>query len=305
MLGFLGTVLGISQALGGITVGPENDFQQMMNGLRGSLYVAFDTTALALTLSMILMFGQFLVDRFESQLLQLVDQRARAEISGQFDLSATAALPQEAIGVEIVAALKQSVQVQTETWRTTLLAAKSAWTSSLSDVNGQIQGELSASIDQSVTNLAKYLSEAIEKADLSMSHRWEQWQVLLSDNARQMSTHQSHLAEQTGLIHKLLRQTQDLGMFEPAIRKNQAAMEQTDQLRATLAELSLAVKGLAEPSNGEPTPLASGSADSTTTSQMASHSSPPSTEPIPEVRFVTPGKSTAPEIILPFSKNAA
>ena len=70
MLGFLGTVLGISQALGGINVGPDNDFQQMMDGLRGSLYVAFDTTALALTLSMVLMFGQFLVERFETQLLE-------------------------------------------------------------------------------------------------------------------------------------------------------------------------------------------------------------------------------------------
>ena len=50
MLGFLGTVLGISQALGGISVGPDNDFQQMMGGLQGSLYVAFDTTALALSL---------------------------------------------------------------------------------------------------------------------------------------------------------------------------------------------------------------------------------------------------------------
>ena len=85
MLGFLGTVLGISQALGGISVGADNDFESMMNGLRGSLYVAFDTTALALTLSMVLMFAQFLVDRFESQLLTLVDQRSRSEISHQFE----------------------------------------------------------------------------------------------------------------------------------------------------------------------------------------------------------------------------
>ena len=69
MLGFLGTVLGISQALGGINVGPDNDFSQMMTGLQSSLYVAFDTTALALTLSMVLMFGQFLVDRFDTELL--------------------------------------------------------------------------------------------------------------------------------------------------------------------------------------------------------------------------------------------
>ena len=80
MLGFLGTVLGISEALGGISVGPENNFETMMNGLRGSLYVAFDTTALALMLSMLLMFGQFLIDRFELQLLSIVDTRVHAEV---------------------------------------------------------------------------------------------------------------------------------------------------------------------------------------------------------------------------------
>ena len=86
MLGFLGTVLGISQALGGIDVGPNNNLQTMMDGLRGNLYIAFDTTALALTLSMLLMFGQFLIDRFETQLLLLVDQRAQGELSRHFSI---------------------------------------------------------------------------------------------------------------------------------------------------------------------------------------------------------------------------
>jgi len=86
MLGFLGTVLGISEALGGIAVGPENDFQAMMNSLQGSLYIAFDTTALALTFSILLMFCQFIADRFESQLLSCVDQTARQELDRRFDV---------------------------------------------------------------------------------------------------------------------------------------------------------------------------------------------------------------------------
>ena len=72
-------------------VGPDNNFQQMMDGLRGSLYVAFDTTALALTLSMVMMFGQFLVERFETQLLVLVDARAKQEIASHFDMTVEAA----------------------------------------------------------------------------------------------------------------------------------------------------------------------------------------------------------------------
>ena len=90
MLGFLGTVIGISEALGGLNVGVDKDFEQMMSGLRESLYVAFDTTALALTLSIFLMFGQFLVDRFETQLLNSVDHRANEQIGLHFQTGSDA-----------------------------------------------------------------------------------------------------------------------------------------------------------------------------------------------------------------------
>ena len=208
MLGFLGTVLGISQALGSINVGPENDFQQMMNGLRDSLYVAFDTTALALTLSMILMFGQFLVDRFETQLLQLVDQLARGEIAKHFDLSAPSEPAwQQDINDKVVAAIGSSVEHQTEIWRETIQAAEQAWASTITDMSGQVQDKLSTALNESVGDLSHCLGEAIEKADDSMARRWEQWQVTLSQNARLMESQQHHLCEQTRLTQDLLNQT--------------------------------------------------------------------------------------------------
>ncbi|MEC9094774.1 MAG: MotA/TolQ/ExbB proton channel family protein, partial [Planctomycetota bacterium] len=82
MLGFLGTVIGISGALGSLSV--EADFNTMLTGLKQKLYVAFDTTALALTLSIGMMFGQFVVNRIEIQLLQTVDEAASAELMGRF-----------------------------------------------------------------------------------------------------------------------------------------------------------------------------------------------------------------------------
>lgn len=267
MLGFLGTVLGISQALGGITVGPENDFQQMMDGLKGSLYVAFDTTALALTLSMMLMFGQFLIERFELQLLQVVDQRARNEIANEFDVSAIesgqAIQADPQLHENIVAAMKIAVETQTEIWRHSIHAAEEAWTNSLSDTHGKIESKLASAIDHSVADLARYLGTAIEKADYSMAHRWEQWQVLLSDNARLMSMHQQRLAEQTELICKLLTQTEETALFEPAISKNQNAIEQTQLLREALADLSSVVGSLAQPAKSDELPESSRSAQTT------------------------------------------
>lgn len=216
MLGFLGTVLGISQALGGINVGPDNNFQQMMDGLRGSLYVAFDTTALALTLSMILMFGQFLIERFESQLLELVDQRSRIEIAGQFDLSV--AEPTDTVdrmAEEVWDASRELVEKQTEVWRKSIQSAERAWVASLTDVNAQVQANLSDALEENVTNLAHYLGESIEKADLAMSHRWEQWQVTLSDNARLMSDHQQQVTEQTKIILQLAERVEIAPSVQP------------------------------------------------------------------------------------------
>ena len=210
MLGFLGTVLGISQALGGINVGGDNNFQTMMDGLRGSLYVAFDTTALALTLSMFLMFCQFLVDRFESQLLLLVDQKAQTEINRHVTLlqsdsaKAKAADSLDAMTDRITEATVETSKKQTEVWRKTIQAAQNAWSSTLTDANMQVQSNMSDAIDENVASLAHYLGEAIEKADLAMSHRWQQWQVTLSENARLLERHHTQLAEQTLLLQDLM-----------------------------------------------------------------------------------------------------
>ncbi|MFK7765773.1 MAG: MotA/TolQ/ExbB proton channel family protein [Mariniblastus sp.] len=238
MLGFLGTVLGISQALGGINVGPDNNFPEMMNGLRSSLYVAFDTTALALTLSMVLMFCQFLVDRFESQLLVLVQYRAKSEISSQFDLTTTNGESAfQKVANELLLVTKESVKQQTETWRQSIRSAEQAWTASLTDVNQQVQTNLSDALDENVSNLAHYLSEAIEKADLAMSHRWEQWQVTLSSNAQLMSRYQQDLADQTISIKDLVAQSASQERFDSAIERSQEAMEQTAKLQHSLSLL--------------------------------------------------------------------
>ncbi len=64
MLGFLGTVIGITMTLenfGKQDFGNDN-LQGAMDVLLGGLYLAFDTTALALSFSVALMFMQFFVD---------------------------------------------------------------------------------------------------------------------------------------------------------------------------------------------------------------------------------------------------
>ncbi len=241
MLGFLGTVLGISQALGGISVGPENDFQAMMNGLQGSLYVAFDTTALALTLSMVLMFVQFLVDRFETQLLALVDQRARSEISSQFDAATTATNSGDSVerlGQHLLTATREMTVAQTEIWKKTIRSAEQAWASSLSETNERVRLNWSESLDLTLNRLAEGIDSSVLKADESMVRRWKQWQVMLSDNARLMFQQQQELAAQTTALQSLVGKTENEHVVQDALQGALNAIATTEQLTTAINGLS-------------------------------------------------------------------
>ena len=241
MLGFLGTVLGISQALGGIQVGPENDFQQMMSGLRSSLYVAFDTTALALTLSIILMFVQFLVDRFETQLLQLVNESATRQVTLQFASDAQIdpqANALERIGRTILATSHQLVHQQAEIWNETIRAAESTWRKSVNQANDTVGQNLEQSVEHAVESLNQSLGNSIERADESMSKRWEQWQVALSDNARNLATGQVELQKQTTLLEQVLSQLNNVESIQGTVNTNLETLTSTSRMHHTLEQLS-------------------------------------------------------------------
>jgi biopolymer transport protein ExbB/TolQ len=221
MLGFLGTVLGISEALGGIAIGPENNFESMMNGLRGSLYVAFDTTALALTLSMFLMFVLFLIDRFEMQLLSLVDTRTHAEVSRHFDLAAPENSALQSFSNEFLAASKQAVRDQTKIWAHSIHSAEQAWASTLSQTNDHVQENLTEALSQNFKVLSDELSASIDKADNAMAHRWQQCQPLGRRQLQRTATQSRTRSKQTGDrgFRKATRIARDAGAINSSSSK--------------------------------------------------------------------------------------
>ena len=248
MLGFLGTVLGISEALGGISVGPENNFETMMNGLRGSLYVAFDTTALALTLSMFLMFGQFLIDRFELQLLSIVDTRVHAEVNRNFDLTSTGDAAMQTFSQQFLETSKEAAINQTKLWKHSIESAQKAWASTLTDTNASVQNNLTDALSQNALQLTNQLTTAIDRADNAMAHRWQQWQVMLSDNCRLLTEHQKQIADQTSQFGKMVSEKTDTHELKNALTKNNQAIEATQQLRETLGALSKSIQTMQQSS---------------------------------------------------------
>ncbi len=123
---------GITQALGDLD--PKilaTAIQTAMEGLLAGLYVAFDTTALALSLSILLMFFQFFVDRVESQLLTVVD--ARGERGAGWLLSSRLGrrpdphlLSVQHMAREVMEASENLVHRQTEIWQQAAFGCRAA-----------------------------------------------------------------------------------------------------------------------------------------------------------------------------------
>ncbi len=84
ILGFLGTVIGITMAIANVT--PEQ-LDTSLGTVTGGLAVAFDTTALALALSIVLVFSSFLVERTEQQLLSDVEEFSMRHLPKLFGAS--------------------------------------------------------------------------------------------------------------------------------------------------------------------------------------------------------------------------
>lgn len=147
MLGFLGTVIGITLALGDLS--PQslvNEPETAMQGLLGGLSIAFDTTALALMLAMVLMFAQFLTNRLEVELIEAVDDRVAAHLVGRFEqfsggddpyLVSIRCMSEQVIksmdelfsrnSHATLQSVEGLVERQTQLWRQSIDAASSSW----------------------------------------------------------------------------------------------------------------------------------------------------------------------------------
>ncbi|MBX9678729.1 MAG: MotA/TolQ/ExbB proton channel family protein [Gemmataceae bacterium] len=166
ILGFLGTVLGITQAISGVTPEVlEKDLSQVTNGLA----TAFNTTALALFLTMILMFFSFLVERLEQTVLERVDGFVEAELGHRFermggDGAASGSLDLvRKQGEAILKATEQLVEKQATVWTRSLEKAERAWQETGQAQQQRVLAALEKGMDTALARHNQRLAELEEK----------------------------------------------------------------------------------------------------------------------------------------------
>jgi len=148
ILGFLGTVVGITMALNSVDLrAPDESMVEVLSGLG----LKFDTTALALSLSIVLMFVQFFVEKAESSLLDRVTRQVAEEILSRFPPTAAASDPALASAARLtdtLAALTENLlRRQMELWQAALGSALGNYRQAMESASARLQSALAQQAD--------------------------------------------------------------------------------------------------------------------------------------------------------------
>jgi biopolymer transport protein ExbB/TolQ/uncharacterized protein YukE len=252
MLGFLGTVMGITEALGDLSANAKllaTSIDTAIQGLLGGLYVAFDTTALALTLSMILMFIQFMIDRVEQQLLTAVDGRANEALMGRFQGTSTSTDPAvaaiERVAHAMLRATEQLVQRQAQVWQGTIESAHQEWQGLYDTAGEQLRATLAAAMGDAVRDSLRVHSEQIASLDAAFARplveQWEKVEQGLDRQTEKLREHAAQLQGQTEILAQAVTATGDVLRLEKALNGNLAALAESRNFEDTVMSLSAAI----------------------------------------------------------------
>ncbi len=152
ILGFLGTVLGITEAIAGVS--PEQ-LEKDLTNVTGGLATAFDTTGLALMLTMITMLVTFLVERIEQRTMHEVDAYVDENLFHRF------AHP-ESDNSPLLATMGQLVERQADVWAESLARMQDRLRLEEQRVQERLTAALAAALEQSLAAHEKQLAEALK-----------------------------------------------------------------------------------------------------------------------------------------------
>lgn len=252
MLGFLGTVLGISQTLGQLdTEALATQGQQAMNQLTAGLYVAFDTTAIALVLTMVSMFIQFGVNRIEMRLMSRIDSEAETSLISfiavdPFEAQDSLIVPVREMAGDLLNCVRELVVEQAAIWSRSVSESQRQWTDWTAKLASEVDVNLVGALGEAMSKHLAGLEQVQEKSGRQFESRLQQWQTTLSEQTRALHQQQKEMVQQTGTLQQLIQSTVDLKKLEEAISTNIRTIEESGSLNKSTTRIETATQCVAE-----------------------------------------------------------
>jgi biopolymer transport protein ExbB/TolQ/Asp/Glu/hydantoin racemase len=242
ILGFLGTVIGITIAIAGLD---PKALQESLDVVTGGLGVAFDTTALALALSMGLMFLQYLVDKLEQRLLGEVDTAAIALLMPRFPSAGGEQDPNmnavRRMADAVIGAVERCVNKQAELWGRTVETAERRWEAAASGGRDLLEESFGKALTKSIEAHRKHLLAAEESvAELNRKH-WQGVQKSLEACASTSLEQQTEVRRQFESLQGIVEASSEIRRMEETLERSLGALSASQHLQETLANLTAAV----------------------------------------------------------------
>ena len=250
ILGFLGTVVGITLAIAGID--PEQ-LNTSLGDVTGGLAVAFDTTALALFLSLVLVFATHLTEQSEHRVRTAVDAFALSRLAPlvaaaepaakesadpSADAAAATALLADAaarIGDELARRTAESAERQADGWAAASGAMRERFERTLAEQNERLAASMNAALAQSVRRTleqnarvndaaARELLETVKAGTEVVSGSLSRWADRVETASRAEATRSGELRALTD-------------SFGTLVERVDAVTDLSDRIAADLARL--------------------------------------------------------------------
>ncbi len=253
IMGFLGTVVGITMAIANVT--PEQ-LDSSLPEVTAGLAVAFDTTAQALGMSMILVFSTFVIERGEQSLLNDIEQ---------FGIdSLLPCLTQETAKTEdtnpaIAEWTLQLLTRQSEFWNHQFATLQTDWQQTLSRQTSALAQALSEETqatlqqhrdtlgdarDQYATALqqsSQLLSSQLQNSMTQFVQKVDAWQSAMQTTSLSAAGQAEELHKLGRTLLQLTESEQRLAQLQEQLNQNLQSLQIVETLEQTVNSLNAAV----------------------------------------------------------------
>jgi biopolymer transport protein ExbB/TolQ len=252
IMGFLGTVIGITMAIANVT--PEQ-LDSSLPEVTSGLAVAFDTTAQALGMSMLLVFATFVVERSEQSVLSETEQFGIDVLLPLLDSPAADVAPASAAS----AALSELLRSQAEFWNSRFASLQSDWQQTLTRQTSAMAQALSAdtaamleahreTLGQSrdvyaaaLQSSAEQLGKQLQGAFAGLAQRMDVWQSALQSTTASAAGQTEELHRLGRTLLQLTESEERLARLQEQLNQNLHALQVVDTLEQTVNSLNAAV----------------------------------------------------------------
>ncbi len=264
ILGFLGTVIGITLAIANLA---PDAVEESLPQTIGALSVAFSTTTQALSLSIVLMFAKYLVSRGENELLADLEHRTDQELLGRFESISDSPTGQveamRRMTEMVLRATEHLVERQTELWRESLDALQGRWTEMTARSGQTLEKALTAATGEGLKRHAKQLGQIEHDAAERNQTHWNQVQRELTQSAKASTRLHESVQHQAEVLEKTVLATGQVARLEETLNRNLASLAGAKNFEQTVMSLAATIHLLNSrlqetPSHSEAVQLESG-----------------------------------------------